>query len=101
MAKPIITASVSRDSYRRGFQTHSDSRAHGFEGNLGYLVNPNIETRFYLRYRYTFFDNPGLLTKAQLEATSPSGSPLPTGNVKFNSFLSPTGINLGRKQDYG
>jgi iron complex outermembrane receptor protein len=86
------------DSYRRGFQTHSDSRAHGFEGNLGCQVNPNIETRLYLRYRYTFFDNPGLLTKAQLDANPSQGSPLPTGNVKFNSFrLQPGSTWVGDK----
>lgn len=55
------------DSRTDGYQDHSSGKGKGVAGNVGYRLNENLETRFYLRYRETEHEVPGRLSKAQIE----------------------------------
>lgn len=55
------------DSHYDGYQDHASGKGKGIAANIGYRLNENLETRFYLRYRETEHDTPGRLTKAQIE----------------------------------
>lgn len=55
------------DSEYDGYQTHSSGSAKGVAANVGYRFNPNLETRFYLRYRETENELAGRLTKDQIK----------------------------------
>lgn len=55
------------DSEYDGYQEHSSGSAKGIAANVGYRFNPNLETRFYLRYRETENDLAGRLTKQQIK----------------------------------
>lgn len=50
-----------------GYQQHSTGDGRGIAANIGYQINPNIDTRFYLRYRETEHQSPGRLTKQQIQ----------------------------------
>jgi iron complex outermembrane recepter protein len=51
-----------------GFQEQSAANAQHVAANLGYQVSPNIETRFYFRFGRELFENPGALTRAQIQS---------------------------------
>jgi len=55
------------DSEYDGYQDHSSGSSKGVAANVGYRFNPNLETRFYLRYRETENDLAGRLTKEQIK----------------------------------
>ncbi|MBU2322312.1 MAG: TonB-dependent receptor, partial [Gammaproteobacteria bacterium] len=55
------------DSQTDGYQDHASGSGKGIAANVGYRLNENLETRFYLRYRETEHETPGRLTKAQLK----------------------------------
>ena len=55
------------DSEYDGYQDHASGKGKGVAANVGYKINDNLETRFYLRYRETEHEVPGRLTKAQIE----------------------------------
>ncbi|UPF05795.1 TonB-dependent receptor [Pseudomonas mosselii] len=55
------------DAEYDGYQDHSSGSAKGITANVGYRFNPNLETRFYLRYRETENDLAGRLTKDQIK----------------------------------
>ncbi|MCE6981776.1 TonB-dependent receptor, partial [Pseudomonas frederiksbergensis] len=55
------------DSEYDGYQDHSSGSSKGVAANVGYRFNPNLETRFYLRYRETENDLAGRLTKDQIK----------------------------------
>ncbi|WJM51898.1 TonB-dependent receptor [Pseudomonas asiatica] len=55
------------DSEYDGYQAHSSGSAKGVAANVGYRFNPNLETRFYLRYRETENELAGRLTKEQIK----------------------------------
>jgi iron complex outermembrane receptor protein len=55
------------DSHTDGYQDHASGKGKGVAANVGYRLNENLETRFYLRYRETEHEVPGRLTKAQIE----------------------------------
>ncbi|WP_180120083.1 TonB-dependent receptor domain-containing protein [Acinetobacter sp. YH12086] len=50
-----------------GFQDHASSQSKGISANVGYQINPNLDTRFYLRFRETKHQTPGRLTQQQIE----------------------------------
>lgn len=50
-----------------GYQDHSSSQSKGIATNVGYQVNDNVDTRFYLRYRETDHQTPGRLTQKQIQ----------------------------------
>ncbi|MFJ4142663.1 TonB-dependent receptor family protein [Pseudomonas sp. NPDC089734] len=54
------------DSSYDGFQDQSSGNSKGIAANVGYRFNPNIETRFYFRYRETDNDTPGRITRDQI-----------------------------------
>ncbi|TFY86320.1 TonB-dependent receptor [Pseudomonas nabeulensis] len=54
------------DSESDGFQRQSAATGKGFAANFGYRFSPELETRFYIRYRETTNDTPGKLTRDQI-----------------------------------
>ncbi|WP_136477186.1 TonB-dependent receptor domain-containing protein [Pseudomonas sp. DG56-2] len=64
------------DSEYDGYQQHSSGSSKGIAANVGYRFNPNLETRFYLRYRETENDLAGRLTKAQIKHDPRAANPL-------------------------
>lgn len=51
-----------------GFRQHSQDSNVRFDGNIGYQVTPNLETRFYLDFAHEYMKYPYTLTWAQLQA---------------------------------
>ncbi|KAF1011036.1 MAG: Vitamin B12 transporter BtuB [Pseudomonas fluorescens] len=70
------------DSASDGFQDQSTSSAKGVAANVGYRFNPDLETRFYFRYRQTDDDSPGRLTRYQIHHDPRAANPL---NVERDS----------------
>ncbi|TWI67335.1 iron complex outermembrane receptor protein [Pseudoduganella lurida] len=62
-------------SERDGYQTLSSGESRAFIGNLGYKFGPDVETRFYFRYRKTDNYQPGALTVAQVEQDPRQANP--------------------------
>lgn len=58
-----------------GYQRHSSGSAKGIAANIGYRFNPNLQTRFYLRYRETENQLAGRLTKAQIKHDPRAANP--------------------------
>ncbi|MCJ7959588.1 MAG: TonB-dependent receptor [Pseudomonas sp.] len=54
------------DSSSDGYQRQSAATGKGVAANFGYRFNPDLETRFYFRYRETDNDTPGKLTRNQI-----------------------------------
>ncbi|WP_061238773.1 TonB-dependent receptor domain-containing protein [Ectopseudomonas composti] len=54
------------DSHTDGYQEHSSGKGKGIAANVGYRLNDNLDTRFYLRHRETEHEVPGRLTKVQI-----------------------------------
>lgn len=54
------------DNEYDGYQDHSSGSGKGVAANFGYRFNPDLETRFYFRYRETDNDTPGKLTRNQI-----------------------------------
>jgi iron complex outermembrane receptor protein len=55
-------------SVRQGFQEHSESSTARLALNFGYKINPNLDTRFFFRFGYAYFQQPGTLTRAQIRS---------------------------------
>lgn len=64
------------DSEYDGYQQHTQGSSRGMAANIGYRFNPNLETRFYLRYRETENDLAGRLTKEQIKHHPRAANPL-------------------------
>ena len=64
------------DSEYDGYQQHTQGSSRGIAANVGYRLNPNLETRFYLRYRETENDLAGRLTKDQIKHHPRAANPL-------------------------
>lgn len=54
------------DTEYDGYQRHAAGSGNGAIFNIGWQINPALETRFYLRYRETEHQTPGRLTRAQI-----------------------------------
>ncbi|UVM23749.1 TonB-dependent receptor family protein [Pseudomonas wadenswilerensis] len=63
------------DSEYDGYQDHSSGSSKGIAANVGYRFNPNLETRFYLRYRETENDLAGRLTQEQIKHDPRAANP--------------------------
>lgn len=63
------------DARSDGYQDHTASDSQGFIANLGYRFNPNLETRFYLRYRQTDNDLAGRVSKYSIEHDPRAANP--------------------------
>ncbi|WP_409285214.1 TonB-dependent receptor family protein [Pseudomonas protegens] len=64
------------DASADGYQDHTRSQSKGVIGNFGYRFNPNLETRFYLRYRETDNDLAGRVSKRSIEHDPRAANPL-------------------------
>ncbi|MEN3292284.1 MAG: iron complex outerrane recepter protein [Burkholderiales bacterium] len=53
---------------QEGFRRHANQEGVRFNGNLGMVINPDLETRFYLAADRSNSELPGALSKAALEA---------------------------------
>lgn len=62
-------------SQSNGYQQHSQSEATGVSANIGYQVNDQVNTRFYLRYRQTEHQTPGRLTQQQIHDQPEQANP--------------------------
>ncbi|MNZ10555.1 vitamin B12/cobalamin outer membrane transporter [compost metagenome] len=63
------------DSEYDGYQDHSSGSSKGIAANVGYRFNPNLKTRFYLRYRETENDLAGRLTQEQIKHDPRAANP--------------------------
>ncbi|MCL9799979.1 TonB-dependent receptor plug domain-containing protein, partial [Pseudomonas sp. AKS31] len=63
------------DSNADGYQDHTASESKGVIANFGYRFNPNLETRFYIRYRETDNDLAGRVTKHSIEHSPRAANP--------------------------
>ncbi|MFJ7141428.1 TonB-dependent receptor family protein [Pseudomonas protegens] len=63
------------DANADGYQDHTRSQSKGVIGNFGYRFNPNLETRFYLRYRETDNDLAGRVSKHSIEHDPRAANP--------------------------
>ncbi|WP_339466045.1 TonB-dependent receptor family protein [Pseudomonas sp. EA_65y_Pfl2_P74] len=63
------------DSNADGYQDHTASESKGVIANVGYRFNPNLETRFYIRYRETDNDLAGRVTKHVIEHDPRAANP--------------------------
>ncbi|WOE77032.1 TonB-dependent receptor [Pseudomonas protegens] len=63
------------DANADGYQDHTRSQSKGLIGNFGYRFNPNLETRFYLRYRETDNDLAGRVSKGSIEHDPRAANP--------------------------
>ncbi|MDP4849084.1 MAG: TonB-dependent receptor, partial [Verrucomicrobiales bacterium] len=60
-----------------GYREHSQQSNQRFFTNLGHVIHPELETRFYLTYARTDSELPGELTKAQMLADPTEASRVP------------------------
>lgn len=63
------------DSRAEGYQDHTASESQGVIANVGYRFNPNLETRFYLRYRQTDNELAGRVTQHAIEHDPRAANP--------------------------
>lgn len=54
------------DTEADGYQRHAASEGRGAMANLGWQISPELETRFFLRWRQTDHQTPGRLTREQI-----------------------------------
>lgn len=54
------------DSQTDGYQQHAAGEGRGAMANIGWRIDPDLETRFFLRWRQTDHQTPGRLTRAQI-----------------------------------
>ncbi len=78
-------------STRAGYQKHADSNTDRAEANFGYRITPNLDTRFYFRFGYVSFQQPGTLTRAQIAADPTQANPT---NALLNSGRTQPGSEL-------
>ncbi len=85
------------NSYRSGYQDHTRATSRGVVANLGYRINPDIDTRFYFRYRQTENQYAGDLTPEQI-AQNPRQSYAPFNSIYFDATrIQPGSEWLGNK----
>ncbi|MDO7902291.1 TonB-dependent receptor family protein [Pseudomonas sp. K1(2024)] len=71
---------------RDGYQHDTSSEGQGIVANFGYVFNPKLETRFFLRYREETLTQGNTLTKYQLKH-DPRSNNVPFGRKKDGSTL--------------
>ncbi|MGG3795556.1 TonB-dependent receptor [Pseudomonas paraversuta] len=64
------------DSDTDGYQDHTRGSSKGIAANIGYRFSPQLETRFYLRYRETDNQLAGRVTKDQIKHHPRSANPV-------------------------
>ncbi|WP_080343763.1 TonB-dependent receptor family protein [Pseudomonas syringae] len=83
------------DSGYNGFQDQSAGGSQGIAANVGYRFNPNLETRFFFRYRETDNDSPGRLTREQIRHDPQAANAL--NRARDSKRLQPGSTWLGNK----
>lgn len=78
---------------RDGYQDDTSNKGQGLVANFGYVFNPKLETRFFVRYREETLTQGNTLTKYQLKH-DPTSNTVPIGRKKDGSTL------LGSKTTY-
>lgn len=63
------------DANADGYQDHTASESQGVIANFGYRLNPDLETRFYLRHRQTDNELAGRVTKHSIEHDPRAANP--------------------------
>jgi iron complex outermembrane recepter protein len=63
------------DSETDGYQVHSAGEAKGAMANIGWQITPQLETRFFVRYRETDHETPGRLTRDQIRNDPRAANP--------------------------
>jgi iron complex outermembrane recepter protein len=58
-----------------GYQAHASGSGKGAMANIGWQINPDLATRFYIRYRETEHETPGRLTQAQIRSNPRAANP--------------------------
>jgi iron complex outermembrane receptor protein len=61
---------------RNGYQINSASENFGVLGNIGFQLTPDIETRFYVRYRQTENGTPGAILQSEVDNNPRAADPL-------------------------
>ena len=86
---------LSASSFEQnGFRDHAGQSTQRLNGNVGYRISPDIETRFYLGYASSNSELPGNLTWAQLRENPRQANP---GNVTGNQKRDIDQIRLANK----
>lgn len=70
------------DSEYDGYQYHSAGDGKGAMANLGWQITPQLETRFFVRYRETNHETPGRLTREQIRHDPRAANP---ANLSINA----------------
>nr|WP_122864217.1 TonB-dependent receptor [Pseudomonas viridiflava] len=83
------------DSNYDGFQDHSAGGSKGIAANVGYRFSPDLETRFFFRYRETDNDSPGRLTRDQIRHDPRAANTL--NAARDSKRLQPGSTWLGNK----
>lgn len=78
-------------SHRDGFQDHANTESFRIAANFGYQISEDVETRFFYRYGYTKFQQPGTLTRAQIESDPTQAN---AQNVLLNAGRTQPGSNF-------
>lgn len=63
------------DTEYDGYQQHAAGDGKGAMANIGWQINPDLQTRFFLRYRETNHQTPGRLTRAQIRNDPRAANP--------------------------
>ncbi len=63
------------DTEYDGYQQHAAGKGKGAAANLGWQLTPDLETRFFLRYRETDHETPGRLTRTQIRNDPRAANP--------------------------
>ena len=71
-----------------GYQSHASGESKGIMANLGWQITPNIDSRFYVRYRQTEHDTPGALTKQQINNAPRAANSF---NQQYNAYRKQAG----------
>ncbi|MCY0108985.1 TonB-dependent receptor [Pseudomonas monsensis] len=86
------------DANADGYQDHTASESKGVIANFGYRFNPNLETRFYIRYRETDNDLAGRVTKHAIEHSPRTANP--SYVARDDSRKQPGSTFIGNKTTY-
>ncbi|MEN3372203.1 TonB-dependent receptor [Dechloromonas sp. ZS-1] len=99
VAGPVDAYAAVGTFSQDGYREHARQETYRFLGNVGWRVNENTETRFYLGHFKSNSELPGSLTKAQLDnnprqANSTSVSGNQKRDIELNRIANKTTIRL-------
>lgn len=86
------------DARADGYQDHTASDSQGVIANVGYRFSPQLETRFYLRYRQTDNELAGRVTKQSIEHDPRAANP--TYQARDYRREQPGSTFIGNKTTY-